>query len=145
MRQLRYYLLLGVILVGVIGCSGGKPVNAIVTLDGKALAGATVVLVPEEGKESIPINGTTETDGSVVLTGPRSLGVPNGSYKVLITKRTLGEFKGDPKESPASMKEAVAKAKSEVPGRYGMVKQTPLKVKVPPESEPVTFALTSKP
>jgi hypothetical protein len=67
------------------------PLTVIVTLDGKALDGATVTLVPEAfmGPSVKPVRGTTDTGGSCsfLAEGQTIRGVYPGVYRVEVSKK----------------------------------------------------------
>jgi hypothetical protein len=146
MRKNRIVVILLAGLLGALGCSGGKPVDVKVTLDGKPLEGATVSLVIEGGGQ--PVNGSTDSSGVARLTGSQGKGVNAGTYKVLVTKTTpIGKGELDPKSADVKsmMMKGSAGAKSELPPVYGDPGRTPLSLKVPPDTSPTPLDLKSKP
>jgi hypothetical protein len=142
------------LLVLESGCSRtssgrAKPVAAAGSLaweDGKPVAEASVVFVPDDPKGQSAA-GLTGKDGSFTLTTfNQDDGAVPGDYKIVVTK---GAFKvGEPtKESnPAKlMKEWLEKSKeekkSEVPGIYGNPKTTPLKWRIEAGGEKIQLKL----
>ena len=138
-------LLLGGLLMVTAGCSGRKPLQAIVTLDGKAVEGATVVLTKEGGGPAI--SGFSAADGTLTLDAASKDGIPPGDYKVVVTKiKATSTGITDPKspEAMKMMKNGSAGNKSELPAKYATAATTDLKVKIPLESTPYKIELKSK-
>jgi hypothetical protein len=90
-----------VLVLSLAGCGGGShetaPVSGQVMLDGKPLANAMVMFVPEAGagaKDPVPSAvGTTGDDGrySLVLqSGAKKTGAVVGKHKVMITLGAQG-------------------------------------------------------
>lgn len=130
--SLRFLLVLS-FLVGLAGCS--KPdhpqvgrVSGVVTLDGKPLAGATVMFQPLEGRASI---GTTDDAGRYSLTYLDGVpGAKVGPHKVIIRTEVPGED-----GQPPIVKE-------KLPKRYH--DQTELTAEVKPGTNTFDFPLTSR-
>jgi hypothetical protein len=133
---------LALLVVTLAGCGGVKPVpvDAVVTLDGKPLPGATVLFVPNEGSRGRPAHGLTDADGSLQLTTFEDYdGVLPGEYRVVVT---IGEWMSEPPQGDRSSEErarrrqerseARASKKPLVPGIYGHQDTTPLHCTVPP-------------
>jgi len=149
-----YVLLLGGLVCLSSGCSSKKPVNILVTMDGKGVEGATVTL-NGEGLSS-PVIAVTGADGTATLDSARKDGVPPGSYKVTVSKiKGVGGVDApiDPSSKDAlkfmKMKSGGPGGqgpapKSELPAVYNDPKGTPLTLKVPPDSNPVEFKLNAK-
>jgi len=140
-------LLLGVLLVLVTGCTSRKPLAAVVTLDGKPVEGATVVLSRVGGGGGTPISGQTDASGTVLLDTAAKDGVPPGDYKVVVTKTkalTTGIIKpGDPEA--VKMMQKVAKAgKSELPDKYASASSSDIILKVPSDTSPAKIELKGK-
>lgn len=164
--------LVALALLAGTGCGpSAVKVKGIVKLDGNPVEGATVAFVAEDGKTAY--TGFTEAGGTFTLVGPDGKpGVPAGTYKVTVVKHAAksgGEAAGPGspdymKEMQNSAKEAAKAApgkgfmpgmprpgtaggheKSELPQIYGSAEKTPISVKVPPPSDPVTIDLKSKP
>jgi hypothetical protein len=148
MRQSRLFLLLlGGLLALAPGCGGRKPVQVLVTLDGKPVAGATVTLVPEGGGVESG-SGFTGSDGTATLTAPKNKGILPGKYKVVVTKFAKMELPADKKNLADVMQKMSpgkgSKRRSELPASYGLADKTTLTLKVPPDSVPAKLELTSK-
>ena len=97
LAQPRYLLLWVLASVSQAGCGGSAstPVEGVVTLDGKPLAGATVTLLPTRGNGPGPFTGKTDNDGRFVLgtaLEPNSGAAP-GQYRLMIT--TVANVGGD--------------------------------------------------
>ena len=91
-RTLRPLLALALLTVLTAGCGyrrpGLMPAQAVITLDGKPVAEATVMLVPTAGGR--PVSGVTDDAGRAVFStyGSRD-GIPAGDYKAVVSKRVL--------------------------------------------------------
>jgi hypothetical protein len=125
-------LMLGLMLTCPIGCN--KPdhpevgrVSGVVTLDGKPLAGATVMFQPLEGRASL---GTTDEAGKYSLTYLDGVpGAKLGKHKVIIRTEVPGED-----GQPPIVKE-------KLPPRYH--DHTELTAEVKPGNNTFDFSLTS--
>jgi hypothetical protein len=89
-RVFAYSVALGLGLLCSVGCGGSKrvPFEGIVTLDGKPLAGAKVMLQRSEGPiEERFFSGDTDANGHFAIKPPESdsPGVAPGDYRVLIS------------------------------------------------------------
>jgi hypothetical protein len=128
----------GVLLAGCWG-RGPYPVRGIVTLDGKPVAGATVVFVPDGDTEGRPATGYTAADGTFRLTTFRTDdGALSGSYRVVVQKTVAAKDKAAADQS--ALDRAKAKRdekslqrtwKSPVPENYSNSEFTPLRCTVP--------------
>jgi hypothetical protein len=172
-EQLMLRKISGLLLVagflGMIGCGASlKPVEGVVTLDGKAVEGATVVFIAEDGSGNTT-SGLTDANGKFTLRAGTQKGVLAGNYKVLITKTRAVGAGGSAGMKPGSeeyldlMKKKGNFRKSgggpmagappdtgggtgsELPEKYATAEKTPLTCKVPPDTTPVKFELSSKP
>src|SRR5262249_19879039 len=81
-----------ILLSSLVGCGSGMgktvKVEAIVTLDGKPISGATVQFVPKENSTGRPASGVTGSDGHARMTTYNmGDGAEPGSYHVLISKK----------------------------------------------------------
>ena len=121
-------LLLAALLLAAAGCGGAgdRPelgqVEGTVTLDGNALAGATVTFQPQEGKAS---RGVTDAGGHYELIYLRDIkGAVIGPHKVTIT--TASE----------------AAPQEKLPARYN--RQTELNKEVAAGANTIDFPLESK-
>jgi hypothetical protein len=161
-------LLLVAGLLGMVGCGPSyKSVEGVVTLDGKAVEGATVVFVADDGSGNTA-SGLTDASGKFTLTAGNKKGAVAGNYKVLITKtKAVGEGgagglkpgspeyielmkkksnlkKGGSGGGPPGMPPVVGGTGSDLPEKYATADKTPLTCKVPPDTTPVKFELSSK-
>lgn len=101
-RCVPFSVLLG-ILASVIGCNEPRlegmpdtyPTSITITQDGAPLAGATVVLYPEDSSLTRwPVGGITDEQGKAdMMTSSKYAGAPAGKFKVIVSK-TVTE--GDP-------------------------------------------------
>lgn len=119
----RFRLPLLACAVGLLlGCSGSKepargPVKGRVTLNGKALPGATVVF--ESKALGVSQTAPTDDNGNYEFAAYNAAGLPAGSYKVAVSVGTFlapGEeiLKIDVSKSPTAPK----KAPAAVPEKY---------------------------
>jgi hypothetical protein len=125
-----YCLLLCGCLSAAIGCSSGASgpklaaADGTVTFQGKALAGATVMFVPEKGPIAM---GVTDLEGKYTLSSGALPGVAVGKAKVSVTAFPPGQSPGDtsaidkrpqpPEESAAFMKKAEEMQKAMASGQ----------------------------
>jgi hypothetical protein len=128
---------IGLLLV-CAGCGAQRtsPVEGVVLLDGKPVAGASVQFVPQDkGRDA---TGETDKDGHFALSTfqPRDGAVP-GSYKVIISPPTgsadTSKY-GSADEAMAAAARQPQKrdsAASSFPQKYTRADQTPLKQDVP--------------
>ena len=126
--------LLGFVIVGC-GSPSTSPVEGVVTLDGKPLAGATVQFVPQgKGKDA---TGETDKNGQFAMSTlkPRD-GVRPGTYKVVISPLTgsadTTKYATAEEAMAGAGKQPVAKTSgSAFPQKYSRPDQTPLTQEVP--------------
>jgi hypothetical protein len=72
------------------GCGAGtSKVDGVVTLDGQPVSGATVVFTSEDGANTA--SGLTDDAGKFSLAYSGKPDVPNGGYKVTVTKTAIVE------------------------------------------------------
>jgi hypothetical protein len=154
-------LRMGYVIVsfGMIACSGcGKPtvdIEALVTLDGQPLEGASVTLVSIGEVRNRLAVGITDASGRVRFTTFNADdGALPGEYKVLVSKMPKSmaeEFANFDPNNPDDVQRMqqrersaiVAYTPSSLPRIYLNAAETPLSVNVPPDEEPVVFALES--
>ena len=141
-----FVVFLGGLVAFTCGCAKAKPVKVLVTIDGKPVDGATVVLNSAAGT---PISGFTGADGTATLDSATKTGVPPGEYKVVVTKVKAMTSIPDMKD-PEAMKKAMMKstgvvAKSELPAKYGNITTTPLTLQIPAAANPAPIELKSAP
>ncbi len=114
MRNVALRALLLIALVAVVGCGGQKkpadlpelyPCKITVIQDGKPLEGASVILNDPSGSSRFVMASITDAKGVATLkTDGKYAGVPEGKYKVLISKAFIPE--SDPNDVPPEDPEA---------------------------------------
>jgi hypothetical protein len=130
-------LSLALVAMAFVGCGSArtKPVEGVVLLNGKPLAGAAVHFLPQEkGRDA---TGETDKDGRFVMSTfkPRD-GVLTGTYKVVISPPAgtadTAQY-GSADEAMAAAMKAPAKkpAGPAFPEKYSRPDQTPLTQEVP--------------
>jgi len=137
-----------ILTLALVGCGKSRttPVEGIVLLDGKPLAGASVMFVPQgTGRDA---TGQTDASGQFVMSTfqPRD-GVVPGSYKVVIAPPTgvadTSQY-GSAEDAMAATAKAPAKKATgpAFPQKYSRPDQTPLIQEVPVK-EKLRFELKS--
>lgn len=122
----------------LIGCGGGDgpdlgTVSGTVTLDGKALANATLTFTPTGEKGGRPSIAITDDDGEYELKYTAALaGAPPGEYEVSITTSTS---ESDDDGNDIETEEIL-------PAKYNAA--TVLKKTIEPGSNTIDFALDRK-
>jgi hypothetical protein len=120
----------------------------VVTLDGKPVAGATVLFMPDGQDGSRPATGFTSSDGTFQLTtfNPDDGALP-GTYRVVIQKTEAAKDREAAERSAQKRAKAKIedrtlqkKRKPTLPAAYARFDTTPLRCTVP-VTEPVTFNL----
>lgn len=159
-RSRRVCLAGVVMLVAVAGCGyrrpGLLPTGALVTLDGKPVAGASVTLVPS--KPGRPAMGMSDDSGRVTFStyGSRD-GVPPGEYKAVVTKLVPTKKAKAKLEKlsprPAAEGEEGAEPMTEMqdddyenllPARYAGIGTTDLSVTIDRATRRITLTLESE-
>lgn len=96
----RRVVTLGLALAIIAGCGGQTkvPVEGTVTLDGKPLVGANIVLAQLRATAPGPFVGKTDADGKFSLgtTDGGSSGAAPGEYRLMITTVTGGSMEDSP-------------------------------------------------
>jgi hypothetical protein len=129
------------------GCSdsaGLVSVSGVVKLDGKPLAGATVMFNPKAAGAR-PAIGVTGQDGVFRLTTFKSNdGAPRGEYQVTIQAGAETPLKKIDRQilEKGLSGQAPAESPSRIHANYTRINTTPIKQIVPP-SGPIEFLLTS--
>jgi hypothetical protein len=114
--------------LSIHGCGGPVDVEGKVTPNGKPLAGAMVVFIPEGG--GAEAGAITEADGSFRLNGTKAEGTLPGEYRVTVSKKEWPPGVTPP--DPTKMTFDSVKLKREtVPAQYTVQDKTPLRVTVP--------------
>jgi hypothetical protein len=115
MKSPKTWSLLAILLLAAcwVGCGGPArvPVEGVITLDGKPLAGATISLEQPQApiKERIYIGETDDAGRYVIQTADRSSsGAPAGTYRVRIASVKV----------PADANELTPLPKERVPAMY---------------------------
>lgn len=142
-------LFLWLSLVGAcVGCGPDRPVLAsvqgTVTLDGKPLAGAAVMLMPEAGGR--PARGTTDEQGHFELTTfERGDGAIVGEQRVSVSLvRTPGIQPGEDGLSPLNIDPSKLKEEWVTPQRYASPQTSGLTAEVAPGMASLQLELQSK-
>lgn len=151
----RHACMVVVVLV-CSGCGTGTvDFEARVTLDGKPLEDAAVTLVSSGETRNRTAAGITDAQGSVHFTTfEPGDGVLPGEYIVLVSKSPKSveeEFSSADITDPEVAARMGARSRgafvpytpSSLPRLYLDAAQTPLRCTVPPDDEPVVFALES--
>jgi hypothetical protein len=129
-------------VIGCGGSGGGRvPAVGIVTLDGAPLADVYVTFRPDDGE---PGNGgfaVTDSNGRFEIYYPDTgKGLVPARYKVTITPPPRAPGDGPPAASPLS-----ANKKAGYPSVYSSPENTPLRVTVAADGEPLKVELFSDP
>jgi len=153
-------------LFALAGCGSNEvKVAGVLKMDGQPVEGATVSFTSEDGKQSF--SGQTDAGGNFELSGAQRPGALPGTYKVVVTKRKqvagLDAMTPDSTEYKKMMEKmgketakikppsagppgpGSSETKSDLPAVYASVSTTPLTAKVPPDSQPVSIDIKSKP
>jgi hypothetical protein len=151
---MRRALGFGLCLLGIlfVGCANEAEVQGTVTIQGKALEGASVMFQTEDGN---PVGtGVTDANGNFKLKSTQGKErIPAGNYVVTVIKSTAIQTEGGKDMDMAKMGEEMAKkagvkpgagpmnpmmkksvtplSKNLVPEKYSNSKSSPLKVTVP--------------
>ncbi|MSR32287.1 MAG: carboxypeptidase regulatory-like domain-containing protein [Gemmataceae bacterium] len=158
MRHFSFlFLALGLTLA--CGCGDNGPllvdVVGIVTLDNKPLADKTLRFIPEPGTPGQGAGATTDAEGKYKLLAVRggatrdTLGVPPGSYKVIVTEplfpieTKIPEAKGDEPAPAIGLPNNTRPKKPSIPPAYSSAEFTRLQVTVPAQGGKIDLVLTS--
>ena len=135
---MRNTLVILAFLILITGCARSPlPVQGTLTVDGRPLANANVIFVPDDpdGKSA---TGTTDASGAFRLTTFKLHdGAMRGSYKVTVTHSERIEIPADikdPDEQKAFLASQPVKP-SVIPQAYTQSDQTPLKHRVPEDGD----------
>lgn len=132
------------------GCGSGNkgsavvPVTGVVTLDGKALSGAQVTLIPQGATAGQAAMGRTDAAGvfEVVTVDRQEKGAAEGSYRVLISKKVNPDgtdFMPKPDDDPM-----LASYKEVLPAAYWDETKSMLSAEVPAGGAKLEFKLDSR-
>jgi phosphatidate phosphatase APP1 len=117
---MKRQLLILALAAGLVGCSRPQKLSGTVTLDGKPLSGAAVILFPQEhGAETVV--GMTDQNGRFIITPAAGRSIAYGTYKVVVSKRE--------QLTPAQLN-AFITPKELLPAKYSDLSQTVLSVNV---------------
>jgi hypothetical protein len=133
------------------GCSKTAVVKGRVTLDGKPVAGATVLFVPDAPDRGRPASAQTDNDGNFrLMTYRLEDGAVPGAYRIVVSK-TEAAPAPDPHHTGKkgsidrlARNAARQNAKRLIPAVYGDEAKTPLRCTVP-APDTVKVELVSKP
>lgn len=118
------------------------PVIGVVTIDGAPLANVFVTFRPDDGE---PGNGgfaITDSSGKFEISYPDTgKGLIPGRYKVTITPPPQEKSEGPPKPSP--VKQMSKSEPGSYPPIYSSPENTPLRVTVTSDGQPVKVELSS--
>ena len=139
LRTNQIALLLGLILSGMAGCSGGgleSTVSGTVTLDGQLIGPGTVLFVPANGTTN-PSVGTIEPNGSYTVKSSRTEGLPAGRYRVSVTvfEPLVGAQPGERSTKPSKLIH---------PEKYTLVDSSGLEFDVASGSNEINIELKSQ-
>ena len=156
MSTRSHFAVIALACLACIGCGDGMiDLKARVTLDGKPLEGASVVLYGTGETKNRPAAGMTNADGNVTFTTFRPEdGVLPGDYKVVVIKSPESaqeEMASYDRNNPEDVKRMIAReaggnvsfTPSVLPRSYLSPDTTPLECTVPSDEDPVIFALSS--
>ena len=148
--MLNNRLLLGCFFLCLAGCGGGSsseptldvyPVNGTVTVDGKALPSVTVFFMPVEGTGGLGGSGVTDATGAFSLKYKDDRdGVPEGTYRVLITRLVKPDGSSIGNDEIAIDVGAV----NQIADIYNDPEKTPVSATVGKTNEPYKFEVKSK-
>jgi hypothetical protein len=143
----------------LMGCGDKKevsyetePVEGILTLDDKPIAGATVTFIPVTEGQGVSATGTTDESGKYTLTavgkgaGEPGAGTLPGEYFVGVVKSEFPSA-GDHTEGQASSADTAGKTTKMthiIPEKYNDPKTSGLKVTVKEGDNVIPLTLTSK-
>lgn len=128
------------------GCGEGEgnKVNGKVLLNGQPVGGATVTFIANDNSTSG--SALTAGDGSFTITDATGKGLPDGTYKVVVSKVEVAGGQGNmdnPDDLAKMMQQAQAKpAKDLLPKKYKDVTTSDLTVTIPPSEDVVVLELS---
>lgn len=102
------------------GCGSSEPklypASGTVTYEGKPLADATILFIPQGGRPSM---GTTDASGKYTITTNAKPGVPVGTYSVTVSKSVVAGSPGSnesnlPAEGTQVTEEEIKKMRSQM-------------------------------
>jgi len=144
----RACLLLSVAtLLAAAGCGSGRPttipVTGVVTLDGKPIAGASVMFEPEAGGR--PATGTTDSSGKFTLkTFEAGDGALPGKHRISVSKSEMTGVQADKEGLSGPADPGGPKEINYIPKKYANPKTSGLTAEVASGMKPVELTLTSQ-
>ena len=136
-----------VIVVSAVGCGPSRPktvpVTGVVTLDGKAVEGASVMLAPQgEGR---PALGMTDKEGKFALqTFESGDGAILGKHQLTVRKVLTTGVQADRDGLSGVMAPDGIRERWIIPKKYSNPKEWDRTVEVEPGMEPLKLELTSR-
>lgn len=129
------------------GCGSGRPetvpVTGVVTLDGKALEAASVLLSPEAGGH--PATGLTDKDGRFTLTTfVKGDGALLGKHQVCVVKKKTSGLLTDADGLSGGTAPGGVSEEWLAPKKYANPKTSGLSAEVKPGMEPLEFRLSAR-
>jgi len=136
------------LFVGVLvfaGCSGPPDetvaAGGVVHLDGKPVDGVTVSLVPQQGVRGRGGYGVTDAEGKFTFSsGPETIGVMAGTYRVLFQKMRQKDGSPIPPDAMAADIEII----NQLPAVYSSPENTPISATIPNPDGDFLFELKSR-
>jgi hypothetical protein len=124
------------------GCqpSNFVPVTGVVTLDGKPVEGASVVLQPNGPGGQLAM-AATDAAGKFTITTDEKPGAFLGQYNVSIRKVTTEGFVADDQGLSATINPASVKETWHIPKKYGRFDTSGLTLEVTAQTPPKEFKL----
>lgn len=127
MQQLKTWSAASILIMGIFGCGASsdapplRPVQGLVTYQGKPVSNANVLFTPESGPISM---GVTDSNGHFFLSTGTRTGATLGKHRVTITA-----FEPTP-EIDSENERAVKPPVSRIPAQYGDLRMSGLTAEV---------------
>lgn len=138
------------LLIVMLGCGSGKPtplpIQGVVTLDGKPIGKAAVMLVPTQANSgAAPALGVTDSLGQFILkTEKIGDGALQGSYTATVIKKETLHAAAVPDKFKDIVAPSGINERWIIPKKYSMPNDSGLAVEVKPGMEPLRFDLKSR-
>lgn len=128
------------LLILLTGCGSAGPPRATgtVALGGKPLVRVTVGLVPEMA--GVPLNGSSDDQGTFILTPPAGEPITPGSYKVVVTDPNPKVGGRSARADDPYAADQAAASNPPIPVKYTRAETTTVKVTVE-VGKPITIDL----
>jgi hypothetical protein len=120
--------LAGCLGLALAGCGGPVDVRGKVTMNGKPLAGATVIFIPESGGPEA--GALTDEEGNFRLTGTKTEGTLPGEYRVTVSKKEWPPGVTPPEPAKLTL-DSMKVMRETIPLKYRVKDKTPFRVTVP--------------